>query len=186
MNKKPEITLPAVHCIYVIKFQLESLLLTYHILSYFGFHSLFPVKKCKLNRSFSCKAPRLAFSFLPPVRFEIFTAAFSGRIVIFPIVHRLRKSDYSSLMEKMIFTDYWKVVMNFSVVGNTVFFSAKKLMERWYLLVTEKFLFWTFQWWETRSFFQPRSWWKDDIYLVFQSFPWNPRTWQTRFFVQWW
>ena len=34
----------------------------------------------------------------------------------------------------MIFTDYWKVlVLNFLVMGNTVFFSAKKLMERWYL-----------------------------------------------------
>ena len=34
----------------------------------------------------------------------------------------------------MIFTDYWKVlVLTFSVMGNTVFFSAKNLMERWYL-----------------------------------------------------
>ena len=34
----------------------------------------------------------------------------------------------------MIFTNYWKVlVLNFPVMGNTVFFSAKKLMERWYL-----------------------------------------------------
>ena len=34
----------------------------------------------------------------------------------------------------MIFTDYWNVlVLNFSVIGNTVFFSVKKLMERWYL-----------------------------------------------------
>ena len=97
VNKKPETTLPAVHCIYVIKFQLESLLLTYHIFSYFDFHSLFPVKKYKSNRSFLCKAPRLAFSFLPPVRFEIFTAGFSSRIFIFPLVHWLRKSDYSSL-----------------------------------------------------------------------------------------
>ena len=71
----------------------------------------------------------------------------------------------------MIFTDYWKVlVLNFSVMGNTVFFWVKKLMERWYLLVTEKFLFWTFRWWEIRSFFQPKSWWKDDIYLVFLNF----------------
>ena len=31
--------------------------------------------------------PRLAFSFLPPVRFEIFTAGFSSRIFIFPLVH---------------------------------------------------------------------------------------------------
>ena len=35
---------------------------------------------------------------------------------------------------KIIFTGYWKVlVLNFSVMGNTVFFSAKKIMERWYL-----------------------------------------------------
>ena len=85
----------------------------------------------------------------------------------------------------MIFTDYWKVlVLTFSEMGNTVFFWVKKLMERWYLLVTEKFLFWTFRWWEIRSFFQPKSWWKDDIYLVFLSFPWYSRTWEIRFFVQ--
>ena len=35
---------------------------------------------------------------------------------------------------KMIFTDYSKVlVLNFSVMGSTVFFSAKRLMERLYL-----------------------------------------------------
>ena len=35
---------------------------------------------------------------------------------------------------EMIFTNYWKVlVLNFSVMRNTVFFSAKKLMERCYL-----------------------------------------------------
>ena len=57
-------------------------------------------------------------------------------------------------------------------------------MERWYLLVTGNFLFWTFRWWEKRSFFQPKSWWKDDIYLVFLSFPWYSKTWEIRFFVQ--
>ena len=31
-------------------------------------------------------------------------------------------------------------------------FWGKKLMEIWYLLVTEKFLFWAFRWWEIRSF----------------------------------
>ena len=41
VNKKPELTLPAVHCIYVVKFQLENLLSTYHIFSYFDFQSLF-------------------------------------------------------------------------------------------------------------------------------------------------
>ena len=36
---------------------------------------------------------------------------------------------------KMIFTGYWEVlVLNFSVLGNTVFFSVKKFMERWYYL----------------------------------------------------
>ena len=46
VNKKPEITsAPAAPCIYVIKFQLESLLSTYHIFSYFDFHSMFPVNK---------------------------------------------------------------------------------------------------------------------------------------------
>ena len=36
---------------------------------------------------------------------------------------------------KMIFTGYREVfVLNFSVMGNTIVFSAKKLMERWYLL----------------------------------------------------
>ena len=35
---------------------------------------------------------------------------------------------------KMIFTDYWTVLVLNSVMGNTVFFSVKKLMERWYLL----------------------------------------------------
>ena len=32
-------------------------------------------------------SPRLAFQFLPPVRFEIFDAGFSSRIFIFPLVH---------------------------------------------------------------------------------------------------
>ena len=84
----------------------------------------------------------------------------------------------------MIFTDYWKVlVLIFPGMRNTVFFWSKKLMERLYLLITEKFLFWTFWWWEIRSFFQSRSWWKDDIYLVFLSFPWYSRTWEIWFFV---
>ena len=105
---------------------------------------------------------------------------------------------------------------NFSVMGKTVFYSVKTLMERWYLLVTEKFLFWTFRWWEVRSFmqskkvdgkmiftgysevlvlnfsvmentafFQPKSWWKDDIYVVFLSFPWYCRTWKIWSFAQW-
>ena len=53
----------------------------------------------------------------------------------------------------MIFTDYWKVlVLMFLEMGNAVFSWAKKLMEVWYLLITGKFLFWTFRWWKIRSF----------------------------------
>ena len=59
----------------------------------------------------------------------------------------------------VIFTDYWKVlVLSFSEMGNTVFLWAKKLIERWYLLITEKLMFWTFPRWKIRSFFKPKSW----------------------------
>ena len=86
----------------------------------------------------------------------------------------------------MIFTGYWKVlVLTLSEMGNVVFSWAKKLTEIWYLLITGKFLFWTFRWWEIRSFFQPKSWWKDDIYVVFLSFLWYSRTWEIWFFGQW-
>ena len=57
----------------------------------------------------------------------------------------------------MIFIGYWKaLVLYFSEKGKAVFLWAKKLMERWYLLITDKFLFWTFRWWEIRSFLQPK------------------------------
>ena len=39
-------------------------------------------------------------------------------------------------------------------------------MEIWYLLITGKFLFWSFQEWEIGSFIEPKSWWKDDIYWL--------------------
>ena len=54
---------------------------------------------------------------------------------------------------KMLFTDFGNVlVLNFSVIGKTVFFWVEKLMERWYLLTNEKFLFWILRRWEIRSF----------------------------------
>ena len=127
--------------------------------------------------------------------------------------------------------------------GKYGLFWAKKLMEIWYLLITKKFLFWTFREWEIRSlfetkvsekmillatdlllfwifrgwkirhflkqkvdgkmiftgywkvlvlsfsvmrntvFFEAKSWYKGNIYLVFLSFPWYSRTWEIRFFV---
>ena len=114
----------------------------------------------------------------------IFTDYWKVLVLIFLMMGNTVFFWVKKLMEKMIFTDYWKVlVLNFSVVGNTVFFWVKKLTERWYLLVTQ-FLFWTFRWWEIRSFFQPKSWWKYYIYLVFLSIPRYSRTWEICFFVQ--
>ena len=85
----------------------------------------------------------------------------------------------------MIFTDYWKVLVStFSEMGNTVFSWPKKLTEIWHLLIFGKLLFWTFQWWEIRSFFLPKSCWKGDIYMVFLSFLWYSRTWEIWFFAQ--
>ena len=103
----------------------------------------------------------------------------------------------------IIFTDYWKVLVLIILgMGNTVFFCAKKLMERWYLLITEKALFWTFRWWKTRSFLSQKvdrkmiftGYWEvlvlnfsvmgNDIYLVFLSSPWYSRTWEIWFFAQ--
>ena len=70
----------------------------------------------------------------------------------------------------MIFNDYWNVlVLIFPEMGNTVFSLAKKLIERLYLLITEKVLFWTLRWWEMQSFFESRSWWKDDIFWLLRS-----------------
>ena len=82
---------------------------------------------------------------------------------------------------------YWLLKRScFELFGDGKYglFWVKKLVERWYLLVTEKCLFWTFQWWEIRSFLQPNSWWKDDIYVIFLSFLWYSRTWDIWFFAQ--
>ena len=59
--------------------------------------------------------------------------------------------------------------MKFSEMKNTVFFWAKKLMEIWYLFITEKFLFWSFLRWEIRYFFEPKSLWNDDNYWLLKS-----------------
>ena len=67
---------------------------------------------------------------------------------------------------------YWllkKSCLKFFKLENTIFFPAKMLMKKWYLLITEKFLFWTVHCWEIRSFFEPKSWWKDDIYWLLKS-----------------
>ena len=46
------------------------------------------------------------------------------------------------------------------------YFWAKKLMKIWYLLITEKFLFWSFWKLEIRSCLRPKGWLKDYIYWL--------------------
>ena len=71
----------------------------------------------------------------------------------------------------MIFTDYWKVlVLTFSEMGNTIFSWAKKLTEIWCLLITGKFLFWTFRWLEIRSFFRVKKLMERWYLLVTENF----------------
>ena len=60
-------------------------------------------------------------------------------------------------------------------------FWGKKLMERWYLLVTEKFLFWTFPLWRNTVIFEAKSKWKDDIYWLVKS----SYFWATEKFLFW-
>ena len=99
MNKKPEIT--SVCCtLYICKnFQLyrKHFVDISHIQLFWFPLNIFCKQNINLTEGFHVKSPRLAFSFLPPVNFEIFTAGFSSRIFIFRPVHRLQKSDYSRL-----------------------------------------------------------------------------------------
>ena len=68
---------------------------------------------------------------------------------------------------------YWslKSCSCFKLFGDEKYgiFWAKTLTERWTLLITKKFLLWLFWWWEIRSFFESKSWWKDDIYWLLRS-----------------
>ena len=71
---------------------------------------------------------------------------------------------------KMIFTDYWKVlVLNFSVMRNMVFFWVKKLMEKMIFTDYGKVLVLNFVIVGNTVFFESRSWWKDDIYWLLRS-----------------
>ena len=129
-----------------------------------------------------------------------------------------RKYDLFSSQEvdgNMMFIDYWKVLgLDFSEIGNTVFFESKswwkddiywlpkkscfELFEdgKYGLSLSQKVdgkIIFTDHWkvlvlnfslMKNTAFFQPKRWWKDDIYLVFMSFPWYSRTWEIWFFVQ--
>ena len=87
----------------------------------------------------------------------------------------------------------WKDDISWLLKSSCLQLFGDEKMKRSYLLIiemlflwaTEKFLFWTFQWWEIRSFLQSKRWCKDHIYFVFLSFSWYSRTWEVRFFRHW-
>ena len=62
------------------------------------------------------------------------------------------------ITKKLLFWIFWR--------WKIWYFRAKKLMEIWYLLITKMFLSWSFREWEIRSFFVPKSWWKDRTYWL--------------------
>ena len=69
-----------------------------------------------------------------------------------------------------IFTNYWKVlVLNFSLMGNIVFFLVKKLMEKIIFTDYGQILVLNFSVEENTVFFESRSWWKNDIYWLQKS-----------------
>ena len=69
-------------------------------------------------------------------------------------------------------------------------FWAKALIERWYLLITENFLFWTFRWLKTRSFFWGKNFMEIWYLLKTEKFLfWTFRWWEIRSFFHpkcWW
>ena len=91
----------------------------------------------------------------------------------------------------MIFVDYWKVLLlNFSEMRNTVFFWAKKLMERLYLLITENFLYLNFSEMRNTVFFWARKLMERWYLLITEKFLfWTFRWWEIWSFSQpkrWW
>ena len=97
-NKKPGIT--SVNCtLYIcnkVSIRMPLVVISHFQLFWFPFNV-----SCKQNinltKVFHVKPSFLAFSFSPPVSFEIFTAGFSSLTFIFPSIRWLKKSDYSSL-----------------------------------------------------------------------------------------
>ena len=81
-----------------------------------------------------------------------------------PTLHEKTKNNevIFFLAWNIIFSYNWKVlVFKFLEMKK-----SKKLMRIWYLLITEKFLFWSFWKLEIRSFLEPKNWLKDDIYWL--------------------
>ena len=80
-----------------------------------------------------------------------------------PLLDFLKMGNRSFCEPKIWWEDdiYWSMESSgFEIFGDGKYglLWAWKLMEIWYLLTTEKFLFWGFRWWEIQCFFQQKSW----------------------------
>ena len=83
---------------------------------------------------------------------------------------------------KMMLTDYSNVlVLNHSVIGNTVF-SGPKSDGKMISIDYWKGIVLNFSEIENMVFFEPKSCWKDDIYLFLLSHPRYSRAWEIWFF----
>ena len=84
VNKKTEITSACCKLYICNKISIRKHLVGISHIQLFWFHFSVSCKQnINLNEVFHVKQPRLGFSFLPPVSFEIFTESFSSRISSF-------------------------------------------------------------------------------------------------------
>ena len=94
--------------------------------------------------------------------------------------------------EKLVFTDYRKVlVLNFYVMGNTVFFETKRWWKDYIYWLLKIFCYGLpkrscFEHFGDGKYglFEPKSWCKGNIYFGFLNCPWYSKTREIRFFVQ--
>ena len=94
--------------------------------------------------------------------------------------------------EKLVFTDYRKVlVLNFYVMGNTIFFETKRWWKDYIYWLLKIFCFGLpkrscFEHFGDGKYglFELKSWCKGNINFGFLNCPWYSRTREIRFFVQ--
>ena len=94
-----------------------------------------------------------------------------------------QSSKEKQKVNENILIDYWNfLVWNFSRMGNTAFFWDKKLVERWYLLIAEMFLFWNLLGWKIRSFWGKKLMERWYLLVTEKFFFWTVLWWEIRSF----
>ena len=104
----------------------------------------------------------------------------------------LKKEKKNSCKKNRIFSLAWNIFywllkshsFEFFGGGKYGFFWAGKLMEIWYLLITKKFLFWTFREWKIQSLFETRVSEKMILLITDLLLFWIFRRWKIRHFLK--